>query len=46
MIWVLGLFFLSGVLLVGLNSHYFPWLNLLGVIIVGIVGLIARKDVS
>lgn len=43
MICTLALFFLFGALLTGLQSQYFPWLNLAGIMMVGIVCLVARK---
>ncbi|MBN1226406.1 MAG: hypothetical protein JXA79_05395 [Deltaproteobacteria bacterium] len=43
MICTLALLFFSGVVLAGLQSQYFPWLNLAGIIMVGIVCLLARK---
>ncbi len=45
MIWLISLVFFLGVLLVGYRGHLFPWPNLAGVVMVGIVGLIARKQV-
>jgi len=37
--------FFLGIILAGYESHFFPWLNIAGVVIVGIIGLIARKEV-
>jgi len=45
MIWLIYSMFFLGIILAGYESHFFPWLNIAGVVIVGIIGLIARKEV-
>jgi len=45
MIWLIISVFFLGILLAGCESHFFPWPNLTGVVMMGIVGLIASKKV-
>lgn len=45
MIWLIGSVFFLGIILTGYESHLFPWPNLAGVVMMGIAGLIARKEI-
>ena len=46
MILLLCLLFFLGVLLAGCESELFPWLNLAGAAMVGVAGIVARKESS
>jgi hypothetical protein len=45
MIWLIYSMFFLGIILAGYESYLFPWLNIAGIVIVGLVGLVARKEV-
>jgi len=40
--WILSICFVSGIVLAGSDGAWFPWVNLLGVSLIVLVGIIAN----
>jgi len=40
--WILSICFVSGIVLAGSDGAWFPWVNLLGVSLIGLVGIITN----
>lgn len=40
--WTLGIMFSLGIIIAGSDGRWFPWFNLIGVLMLGCVGLIAN----
>ena len=40
---VLSILFFGGLMIAGSDGEYFPWLNLVGVAMIGLVGVIANR---
>ena len=41
--WILGALFVLGILLAASDGLWFPWLNLIGVAMIGAVGMLANR---
>jgi hypothetical protein len=40
--WTLGFMFALGLIIAGSDGEWFPWLNFIGILMVGYVGLVAN----
>jgi hypothetical protein len=41
--WTLGVIFSLGIIIAGSDGGWFPWFNLIGVLLLGYVGLVATN---
>ena len=44
--WALGFLFSAGILIAGSDGAWFPWVNLVGVGMIGAVGLVTNTMIS